>query len=293
MRTILLSALLLAAHPPRPLQTHELQTAVDAEVARLAADPDTSLVMIAVVDPAGAVLALGGQRGATVDRTLPEQTRRDPGSVMKTFTIGAALEAGLMTPASTVAGEGGHWTFGGRTIDDASPHQTLSVDDVMAFSSNVGTAKIFTRLGHERLEATLRAVGLPAPAMPDDESAVGVSFGADITPTPLELARAYAAIASGRVFPSKHAEVMTLLRHTVERKDGTGHGARIDGVSVAGKTGTYPQDDGGRYGDFVGIVPAEAPRFIILVGVESRAAGYTGGTVAAPAFARLGAKLLR
>jgi cell division protein FtsI (penicillin-binding protein 3) len=217
-----------------------------------------------------------------------------PGSVMKTFTFGAALEAGVVTPETRVSGEDGGWRLGARTIRDASPHGELSLEDVLAFSSNVGTAKVFERLGHARLEATLKALGLPTPPMPDDEAAVGVSYGADVSPTPLEVARAYAAIASGKAFPAHGKELLALLQRTVDREDGTGKGARIPGVAVAGKTGTAPLGEGrGAYGDFVGILPADAPRFVVLVGLETSARGYSGGSVAAPAFARLGARLLR
>jgi cell division protein FtsI (penicillin-binding protein 3) len=291
MRSTLL-LLLVTSCSLKPLPSPDLQAAVDAEVSRLASLPETSLAMVVVLDPNGTVLALGGQRGAQVDRTLPQTLRRDPGSVMKTFTIGAAIERGLVTPSTIISGEHGTWVYGSRTITDVVAHEAFTVDDVMAFSSNVGTAKVFALLGHRELEKTLQALKLPTPPMETDEAAIGVSYGADVSPTPLELAQAYAAIASGRAFPTHTAEVLTLLRHTVDRDDGTGAGARIAGVAVAGKTGTWTIDEHTKYADFVGILPAEAPRFVVLVGLESSAQGYTGGSIAAPAFARLGAKLL-
>jgi cell division protein FtsI (penicillin-binding protein 3) len=293
MRPIpLLLTLLAFAGLADPRPASEVQRLVDLEVARLARLPGTRLAVVAVLEPSGRVLALGGQRGAVMDRELPATLRRDPGSVMKTFSLGAALEAGVVTRANVVSGEGGRWTLGSRVIEDASGHQTMTVDDVAAFSSNVGTAKVFALLGPARLEATLRALGLPTPPMPDAEAAVGVSFGADVTPTPLEVARAYAAVASGRAFPGQHGEVVALLQQTVDRDDGTGRGARVPGVAVAGKTGTCPLPDGAVYADFAGFLPAGAPRYVVLVGLETTARGYAGGTVAAPAFARLGAQLL-
>jgi cell division protein FtsI (penicillin-binding protein 3) len=292
MRTTpLLLTLIATAGLAAPRPTPDVQRLVDQEVARLARLPGTRLAMVAVLEPSGRVLALGGQRGEVVDRELPATLRRDPGSVMKAFTLGAALEAGLVTRATVVSGEGGRWTLGSRVIEDASGHQAMTVDDVAAFSSNVGTAKVFALLGPARLEATLRALGIPTPPMPDAEAAVGVSFGADVTPTPLEVARAYAAIASGRAFPRQHAEVVALLQQTVDRDDGTGHRARIPGVAVAGKTGTCAAEGGVAYADFVGFLPAGDPRYVVLVGLETSARGYAGGTVAAPAFARLGARL--
>lgn len=276
---------------PRP--TPDLQHLVDNEVAFLARQPGARLAMVAIVDPTGHVLALGGQRGTTVDRSLPTTLRRDPGSVMKTFTVGTAIEEGLVKASSVVSGESGTWAAFGRTIRDVTPRKELSVDDVLAFSSNIGTAKVFELLGHERLERKLKSLGLPTPPMGDDAAAVGVSYGADIEPTPVELAKAYAAIASGSAFPRQAKEVLEVLRHAVERDDSTGRQARVSGLAVAGKTGTWAIDDVASYANFVGIVPAEAPRLIVLVGVETTEKGYSGGTIAAPAFARIARELVR
>jgi len=73
---------------------------------------------------------------------------------------------------------------------------------------------------------------------------------------------------------------------------GTGLRARIDGYAVAGKTGTAQKVDPGtgRYSawrymsSFVGFVPAQTPRLVILVVVDSPRKGHYGGEVAAPVF---------
>lgn len=291
--TGLLLALSCAAGQPAARPGTDLQRLVDEEVAGLARQRGAGLALAVVLEPSGRVLAMGGQRGEVVDRALPERLEIDPGSVMKTFTIGAALEAGLVTPATRVEGEGGEWTFGHRTMRDVEPHSSLSVEDALVFSSNVGTAKVYALLGHQRLEATLKALGLPCPSLADDEAGVGVSFGADVTPTPLQVARAYAAIASGRAFPRANAALIGLLQRTVDRDNGTGKGARLPGVTVAGKTGSWRTGDGPAYGNFVGFFPAGAPRYVVLVGVETSEESYPGGSVAAPAFARMAAQLAR
>jgi cell division protein FtsI (penicillin-binding protein 3) len=288
-KTLMTLAVLLACSAVA--QPQNVQRLVDDEVATLSKLSGSRLVVVVVLDPSGKVLAQGGARGEVVDRTLPSTLRRSPGSVMKTFSIGAALEAGLVTQGTLV--EGGPVKVGARTIVDQQDRGRMTVNDVMAFSSNVGTARVFLKLGHARLEQTLRSLGLPTPPMPDDEHAVGVAYGADVQPTPLEVASAFAMVASGRVFPTQHAQVMQVLQNSVDRQDGTGHGARITGVDVAGKTGTAPLDGDATWGDFVGALPADAPKYVILVGVESTQAGYTGGKIAAPAFARLATKLLR
>jgi cell division protein FtsI/penicillin-binding protein 2 len=81
---------------------------------------------------------------------------------------------------------------------------------------------------------------------------------------------------------------------------GTGKDARIDGISVAGKTGTaYKTQDGGGYGDktnrkyrasFVGYFPADAPKVTILVTIDEpdpTSADRFGGKAAAPLFATI------
>ena len=85
----------------------------------------------------------------------------------------------------------------------------------------------------------------------------------------------------------------TMLRGVVE--GGTGTQARIDGIPVAGKTGTAQKVDGktGRYSardrmsSFVGFFPADAPRFAILVVIDSPRTATYGGLVAAPVFRRI------
>jgi cell division protein FtsI (penicillin-binding protein 3) len=86
------------------------------------------------------------------------------------------------------------------------------------------------------------------------------------------------------------AEVLAMLERVVTDPDGTGHAAAIDGVRVAGKTGTSSRGAHRYYASFVGIVPADAPRYVVLVGVDGVADG--GGKVAAPVFANIAAKAL-
>jgi cell division protein FtsI (penicillin-binding protein 3) len=149
------------------------------------------------------------------------------------------------------------------------------------------------------------------------------SFGQGLTATPLQITLAMAAIAnrgvlmkpwlvrrvvdpaSGellseatptpvrRVVSEQTArQVTTWLEGVVADADGTGKKARLDGVRVAGKTGTAQKADaatGGysadkRFSSFVGFAPAEAPRFVIGVFVDEPKGEVYGGDVAAPVF---------
>jgi cell division protein FtsI (penicillin-binding protein 3) len=151
---------------------------------------------------------------------------------------------------------------------------------------------------------------------------VTTAFGQGIAVTPLQLTRAFAAIANGglllrpriirrisdesgeaayvsaphvehRVISESTARTLTeILIGTVE--SGTGKAARMEGYTVAGKTGTAQKvEAGGRYSkrgrmsSFVGYVPAERPRLVILVTLDSPRKATYGGVVAAPTFRRI------
>src|SRR5450830_1566092 len=74
----------------------------------------------------------------------------EPGSVMKPFTIGLALESGHVKPTTVIDTAPGSWSITGVTIHDSHAHGSLTVEQVIQVSSNVGTAKI--------------AMGMPASA---------------------------------------------------------------------------------------------------------------------------------
>lgn len=149
-----------------------------------------------------------------------------------------------------------------------------------------------------------------------------MSFGHGVAITPIALARAYAAIANGglllrprvlgaivapdgrvvyrygreverRVMSRRTAATLrSFLRQVVLR--GTGNPtAQVPGYTTAGKTGTAQVAEGGRYlpgayvASFVGFIPAERPRFLVLVKVERPRGAIYGGVIAAPAFAQI------
>jgi len=83
----------------------------------------------------------------------------EPGSTLKPFSIAAALELGYVRPNTVIQTAGGRLRIGNRTINDTHVHDTLTVEQVLAKSSNVGTAKIALDLPARALWGLYTEVG--------------------------------------------------------------------------------------------------------------------------------------
>lgn len=139
----------------------------------------------------------------------------EPGSTMKTFVIAGALNKGLIEPNTKFDCENGSMRIGNRVIREADAKhkfQSLSVSEILAYSSNVGTTKIAFKLGPESLQETLKvfgfgdrsgvdlpgeAKGIMQPLPWRDHLMANISFGHGVAVTPLQIANAYAVIANG------------------------------------------------------------------------------------------------
>ena len=256
----------------------------------------------------------------------------EPGSTMKPFSIVAALEAGKVRPDTKIQTAPGKLTIGNRTIGDAHPHGLLSVEDVVAKSSNVGTAKIALELPAQTLWDLYTAAGFgqapqlgfpgavtgrlrPAKSWRPIEQAT-ISYGHGVSVTLMQLARAYTAFArDGDMVPltllkqdtppagvrvMSHETTMAMRRmlEMAVGPDGTAPGARIPGYRVAGKTGTAHKLKNGQYvrdyvASFVGFAPVSDPRIVVAVMIDEPSGAHYGGIVAAPVFAQISAGSLR
>lgn len=146
------------------------------------------------------------------DRAITD--RFEPGSVMKIFTLSAALAAGVLKPTETINCEHGTYQVGNVVIHDTHLNDYLTPTQILAKSSNIGALKIGLRLGEPGLYAGLRrfgfgeATGLPLPGEAAgvlrprgrpwfDVETANASFGQGISVTAIQLATALSAIANG------------------------------------------------------------------------------------------------
>jgi peptidoglycan glycosyltransferase len=317
----------LASTPPRPGRS--VRTTIDPEIQRAAVQALAGRYGgIAAVRPrTGEVLALSG-----VAFSAPQP----PGSVFKIITLAAALEAGTVSrnqrfPVQTAA------TLEGVELQNAHGESCGgSLIASFAHSCNSVFAPIGAELGAERLVAAAERFGfnedprlegaarstIPAAAEIGDDLAVGstaIGQGKVLT-TPLQMALVAAAIGEKgrRVQPTLRKGERTESRQAVPAPiarfvgramravvtDGTGVGAAVDGVAVAGKTGTaelrstvsedpVPAEPGEPPPEedltdtdawFAAYAPARTPRIAVCVLLIAQGAG---GEVAAPAAAQV------
>jgi cell division protein FtsI (penicillin-binding protein 3) len=249
----------------------------------------------------------------------------EPGSTLKVVTVAAALSTGLVSP-STQFTLPPSMRVADRVIHEAhrSGTERMTVAEILSRSSNVGTITLAELLGRSRLETWIERFGFGHRTGIDfpgetpgilpfywSGSTIGtLPIGHGIAVTPVQMAAAYGAVANGGVWlrprlvadrPAKRRRVMSrrvanqlmsMLRDVVI--EGTGTEAEVEGYQVAGKTGTAakPDPSGGystsRYvASFVGVVPASAPRLVVMVTVDEPRGAIWGGVVAAPAFQQI------
>ena len=139
----------------------------------------------------------------------------EPGSTFKSFVASVALERKLWRRSEMLDCENGAWHLGWRTLHDAHAYGILSFDDVIAKSSNIGAAKIASRLGLNGLWDVVNLYGFGHPTgikFPGEkaygvrprkkwlnDSLYSVGMGQEICVTPLQLATAYAAVVNGGI----------------------------------------------------------------------------------------------
>ncbi|MDP1790847.1 MAG: penicillin-binding protein 2, partial [Methylibium sp.] len=237
----------------------------------------------------------------------------EPGSTMKPFIIGLALQTGRVSPSTVIDTAPGRMSVTGSTISDAHPHGALTVEQVIQKSSNVGTVKISQQLSEREMWETFSAIGLGQKPQIDFPGAVTgrlrpyktwrpiekatMSYGYGLSASLFQLARAYTVFArDGELIPVSitrsqqpgagvrvfSPEVSREVRHMLQMAagpGGTGPKAQTIGYSVGGKSGTAHKQEGKGYADkkyrawFVGLAPIVNPRIVVAVMVDEPNAG--------------------
>lgn len=269
-----------------------------------------------VMDPAsGKLLAMANYptfNPNAVAKALPQAMRNkaitdsfEPGSTMKVFLIAAALEEKVVSANEGFNCENGVYNIGGRTIHDTHKYGRLSVGEILKYSSNIGSAKIGSRLGPERLYGYLRNFGFGARSNVDLPGEVAgylrnksqwygvdlatISFGQGLSVSALQLTTAISAIANGgtlmqpyvvdRIMDSKGNVVKQfspVSRQRVVSAETAKNVARMmEAVAAEGGTGTNASVDGYKVAGKTGTAQKADP---VTKGysVDKRTASFVG-----------------
>ena len=258
------------------------------------------------------------------------------GSTFKVFTLAAALDAGKVTPASTYDVRKPLVLDYHTVRDDHPQDRVLGLPEVLALSSNIGTVMVAEQTGAAVLQGYFKRLGLMhavpfelretgAPILPKGWGQVELattSYGYGLLVSPLHVAAATAAVVNGGIYhrptlfkrdgrtvvphtrvvsPETSARMRDMLRMVVT--NGTGRRADVPGYPVGGKTGTAEKQVAGGYDasrlrtSFVGVFPAQAPQYLVLVLLDEpqpteetkgfATAGWTAAPTAGKVIARI------
>jgi cell division protein FtsI (penicillin-binding protein 3) len=240
----------------------------------------------------GDILALVNQPGynpnnrAQIDLELTRNRAAtdtlEPGSVIKPFTVAAALEAGTVGLDVILDTNPGTMRVGRHTVRDFRNYGRIDLATLIARSSNVGSTQLaldtpaedFWRILHHAGFGQSTEVGLPGevsgllrdfPTWRRIEQAT-LGYGYGLSVTPLHLAAAYTVFANDGyrvplrlvrtagdqrerqfVMRSETARQILGMMEQVTGQEGTARQAVISGYRVAGKTGTSRKAAAGGY----------------------------------------------
>ncbi|AFV00685.1 peptidoglycan D,D-transpeptidase FtsI family protein [Simiduia agarivorans] len=298
------------------LAYRELKAAVQAHQAKAG-----SIVVMDV--GTGEVLAMANQPSYNPnDRTnlTPAALRNraitdqfEPGSTVKPITIMTALEAGTVSPHTTIETSPGYIRVGKKTLLDPVNYGTIDVTKIITKSSQVGLTKVALKLQPEMIRNMYARLGfgqVTDSGFPGESAGqlpnytrwqpivqANYAFGYGLTVTALQLAQAYTTIAAGgvkkpvsilrldalqdgeRVVEPRYTGQLVDMLKTVVQPGGTAVRANLETYPVAGKTGTAHKVgpngyEASRYRSlFAGMAPADDPRLVVVVVIDEPGAG--------------------
>jgi cell division protein FtsI (penicillin-binding protein 3) len=206
----------------------------------------------------------------------------EPGSVMKAFTVGLALETNRVRPQTQIQTAPGRIQITGSTISDSHPHGVLTVEEVIQKSSNVGTVKMAMQMQPREMWETFSQAGFgqkPQLTFPGVVSGrlrayktwrpieqATMSYGYGLSASLFQMARAYTVFGHDgqiisatllksnepavgvQVFSARTAGEIRKMLQMAAGPGGTGPKAQTLGYSVGGKSGTAYKQVGKSYG---------------------------------------------
>ena len=253
----------------------------------------------------------------------------EPGSVVKPMAMAAILDSSKVDITSSIQTSPGWIDIGGYKTSDFRDYGTLSLSEIISYSSNVGMVKLcsnqeeghlvkyFSIFGAAKYPSNIlipsREGFLPNQSELTLRDKVSLCYGYGLTMTALQIAQAYLVFAREGVFKELNLYVdqdivglieeervlsektvrliNMMLIEAVHSKHGTAKKARIDGLIVAGKTGTAEKNDisGKSYTvTFSGFVPAQNPDLLVVVVLHGlKGEKNSGGQIAAPLFSKI------
>lgn len=223
--------------PPRPGRDvyltidADLQAIAEAALASALEATGSSGGDVLMADPqTGELLAVASRREGSTGTVPAFSVPYEPGSTVKPFLLATLLEEDLARLDDPVYAEGGEFRTAHRVITDVHPYDTITVAEVIQYSSNIGSAKLSERIEPGMQYSYLRDFGfgtqtgieLPGESSgllrrPDQWSALSpasLAIGYELLTTSLQLVMAYGALANGG----------TLLQPVLVREVDSGHG---------------------------------------------------------------------
>ena len=317
----------------------DLEALLDAQQQRV----EAAEVIAGVMESAsGRIVALASSNrydaGLITQETLPHtrmnvvQYPFEPGSVMKPFIVALLFEEGAAGQYDLVRGYNGRLKIGSETITDTTPKEWFSVEDVVAYSSNVGIAQLALNLSPYKLHDGLSSFGfsrqsgvdLPYEAVGElpgvhryrtDIYRATTGYGYGLRVTFMQLLKAYNVFNNSGYTVTPHLadhlsgdaaldtlplqqntrvvgeatamKLLQILRKTVTK--GTAKGADVEGLFVAGKTGTAHIARAGSYKNdyhstFFGFANDHENRYTIGVLFIDPRLDHLAGKTSAPTF---------
>jgi cell division protein FtsI (penicillin-binding protein 3) len=328
-----------------------VQYIVERELSKAMSEWKAKAAVAVMMNPrTGEILAMANRptydpNAAGKSRTYARRNRAitdlyEPGSTLKAVLAAAALEEGIVDTEDLFDVSKGYIVVGGKAVRDVHKSEIITFQEIFQRSSNVGAVQVGLRLGGETYYQYLKNFGFGGKTGIDypgevrgilrktkdwsGTSLAALSIGQEVGVTPLQVLRAYGAIANNgklmkpyivsdiispegkvikrvtpelekRVVSRRTAARVTDILKTVVEEGGTATKAYIQGNLVAGKTGTAQIFDHKlkRYSNkkyvssFVGFVPADDPKIALIVVVYEPKGSSYGGVVAAPVFRKI------